>query len=122
MKTNLILMTEKDEVWIEKYRAAQAALDANAPPPKGLKTLVAALLVACKRIRDAAGRIVKGEVPAQALNRAQKTEPIGLPATPTISDIVEEGMKRVEMLRRQSQKKTQPTKLQRKRSSNKSIA
>jgi hypothetical protein len=123
METNLTLLAEKDEAWIEKYRAALATLDKN-PPRKGFKKFFAALRRVCDRKLYDIGKIFQWRVRAQQINRVQKQKPTqgAHEPTPAASEVVMQGMKRVEMLRRQSPKKVRSRKLPGPGKPNKNIA
>jgi hypothetical protein len=121
METNLTLLAQKDEAWIEKYRAALATLDKNPPPRKGLKKFLAALRSVCNRNLYGIN-VFEWRVRAQQLNRAQKPAQGAHEPPPAVSEVLMHGMKRVEMLRRQSPKKARSTKLPGPGKPNKNIA
>lgn len=121
METNLTLSAEKDEAWIEKYRAALATLDKN-PPRKGFKKFFAALRSVCDRKLYDINKIFEWRVRAQQVNRVQKPAQGAHEPPPAVSEVLMQGMKRVEMLRRQSPKKVRSTKLPRPGKPTKNIA
>jgi hypothetical protein len=110
MEANLGSVNNKEDAWIDKYRAMLAL---NSPPPpqkSGFKRLCAALTSAhnstLSHINDAVNRWIRMYRKGEKQNKPSDKCP---PPPLAESEILDQGMKRVESLRRQSGKKTRST-------------
>jgi hypothetical protein len=105
MDTDLILETGPDESWIEKYRAALAAQDNRTPPPGSFEKLLAPWTNFWVKARCLINRLFEYRARTRTENGTQPPIPQADQPSTAVSEILIQGMKRVEMLRRQSPKK-----------------
>src|ERR1039458_9607452 len=109
METNFRSFDNKEDAWIEKYRA-MLALNSAPLPQSGFKKFCAALTSAHNSALSHINKTVNRWIQMYRKGEQRNTPSAKCPPTPCAeSEIVVQGMKRVESLRRQSGKRAKST-------------